>query len=263
MTFKTTLALATALTCSATAHAAPVDLTGWIANGFQGDNSAGTWVVQPGNDAVRQTINGDPTVFFAPGSNSQGTSLSGTITPESSGDDDYIGFVLGYQNGELNSTSADFWLIDWKQGTQTFAGQTALLGLSLSHVSGDIANGPNANNSFWNHTSTVAEKVRGSTLGSTGWVDPVAYTFDLIFTADLIQVKVGGVTELSWTSAQNGGQFTDGAFGFYNYSQNPVLYAGITADVLPPAPNGVPLPATLPLVVLGLGLIGISRRRKA
>lgn len=56
-------------------------------------------MVQPGNDSVLQTTNGNPTVFFEAGSNTQGTALAGQITPNSNWDDDFIGFVLGYQSG--------------------------------------------------------------------------------------------------------------------------------------------------------------------
>ena len=239
---------------SAMTHAAPVDLSGWIENGFKGNNGAGNWVVQSGNDSVLQTINGDPTIFFKAGSNAQGTRLSGSIKVETTGDDDYVGFVLGYQDGEMNSTSADFWLIDWKQLNQGVADQ----GLALSHVTGDIQNGPSADFSFWNHASTVNEVQRANNLGSIGWADNTEYLFDLIFTSTWIQVKVNGVVELDYT-----GTFSDGAFGFYNYSQNPVRYAGITADVAPPSPGAVPEPATMLLFGIGLlGLTGVNRRKR-
>ncbi len=258
-----------AIFMAGSAGAVPVNLTGWIENGFQGNAGAGTWNVLVGNDAVRQTTNGDPTVFFNPGANSQGTSLAGTITPESSGDNDFVGFVLGYQDGELDSANADFWLIDWKQQSQNSGGQNGLIGLSLSHVTGDIRNGPNATNSFWSHTNTVTEVQRATTLGSTGWIDPQIYSFELTFTDTLIEVFVGGFLELSYSSTDHGSLFTDGAFGFYNYSQAPVLYAGITQDVLPPDPDPnpdpsvVPLPAGLPLLLAGLGSFAILRRKKS
>jgi len=243
--------------------AAAVDLTGWTENGFQGNNGAGNWTVQvPDNDSVFQSLNGDPTVFFKPGSNAQGTSLAGEITVETAGDDDFIGFVLGYQDGELNSTNADFWLIDWKQATQPFGGSTADVGLSLSHVSGDIANGGNALPMFWEHTAPVTEVQDATTLGDTGWEDFTNYAFDLVFTQDLIEVSVNGQTELRYTSADNGSTFTDGAFGFYNYSQSSVRYAGITEDTVP-TPSPIPLPASLPLLLLGLGGLVAMRRRSA
>ena len=240
----------------------PVDLSGWVENGFQGNNGAGTWNVQPGNDSVLQSINGLPTVFFKPGSNAQGTALSGTIQVNTSGDDDFIGFFLGYQDGELNSNNADFWMIDWKQNNQS----PAIDGLALSHITGDMTTA--AENDFWQHVGSVDEVQRATNLGSTGWVDFQEYTFDLIFTSTQIQVKVDGVVELDYA-----GNFTDGAFGFYNYSQSNVLYAGVTEEDLPdpcdtnppgqggcPATGDVPVPGTLGL--LGLGILGIGQMRR-
>jgi hypothetical protein len=231
--------------------AGSVDLTDWIENGYRGNNGAGTWNVAPSKDTVLQTINGQPTVFFDSTSNAQGTALKGSIEVKTTGDDDFIGFVLGYQDGEMNSTNADFWLIDWKQANQG----AASVGLSLSHVTGDLTTGPGADPTFWAHSGVVSEQQRGTNLGSTGWADNTLYNFELTFTSSLIEVFVDGVKELSLA-----GSFTDGAFGFYNYSQSSVQYAGITEDVLPPSP--VPLPASLPLILAGLGALGLARRRR-
>ena len=76
----------------------------------------------------------------------------------------------------------------------------------------------------------------------------------MTFTDSLIEVFVDGELEIS-----HSGSFADGAFGFYNFSQSQVRYAGITEEVLP-AP--VPLPAGLPLLVAGLGAFGWMRRRQ-
>lgn len=242
-----------ATTLPLAAQAAPVDLTGWIENGFKGNNGAGTWTVSGTNDTVTQSTNGQPTVFFKDGDNAQGTALSGTIRVNTTSDDDYIGFVLGYQDGEMNSTAADFWLIDWKQGNQTSASR----GIALSHVTGDIANGGSADPSFWAHTDTVSEVARGANLGDTGWADHTEYSFDLKFTASLIEVWVDNVLEISYA-----GSFTDGAFGFYNYSQANVIYAGITEDIIPDPTPAIPLPASLPLMLVGLGALGLIRRKQ-
>jgi hypothetical protein len=247
---KNTLLISASLALLAplSAHAAAVDLSGWKENGYP-NNSAGTWTVQgAGNDSVLQSINGRPTVFFNDGNNAQGKELAGEITVETSFDDDFIGFVLGYQDGEITSTNADFWLIDWKQGNQD--GQTA--GLALSHVFGDLSGlNTGTTGAWWQHSGPINEVQRGNTLGTTGWADNATNEFTLEFTSSLIKVVVDGNTELEFTSADNGGAaFTDGSFGFYNFSQSSVRYAGITEDVAPSAP--VPLPASLPLMLAGL-----------
>lgn len=225
-----------------------------------------TWTVSGVNqDSVFQSINGVPTVFFDPGSNAQGTALKGEITVTNDvGDDDFVGFVLGYQSDELNSTTADFWLVDWKRGNQTIsdggASREGKRGLALSKVSGDVANAAGTFGGFWDKSGPVSEVQRATNLGDTGWVEGATYEFELIFTPSLIEVKVDGVTELSYTKVDNGGlEFTDGAFGFYNNSQQNVRYAGITDEVVI---DPVPLPASALLLIAGLGGLGVMRRRK-
>lgn len=211
--------------------------------------------MQSGNNSVFQSQNGDPGVFYS-GINSQGLQLSGEIEVQTSIDDDYIGFVLGYNGGDISSTSADYLLIDWKQSDQGgFFGGTALEGLSISRVTNPLVNGAGA----WLHSSAdgVEELQRATNLGSTGWVDNTTYEFDLTFTSSLVEVFVNGTKELSVT-----GSFNDGSFGFYNYSQSNVLYAGITQSLIPP-PSQVPEPMSFMLLSIGLAGIFISRKNKS
>lgn len=110
------------------------------------------------------------------------------------------------------------------------------------------------------HGSGVTEVARANTLGSTGYTEGQTYDFQLLFTESLIQVMVDGILELNVTAAGLGlGAFSDGAFGFYHYSQANVLYAGITEDddVIP----NVPEPEMFALFILGLA--GLTLRKKA
>lgn len=235
---------------STIATAAPVDLSTWQAEG-----ATANWVVAPDNTSVEQTTTlSTPTVFHN-NMNSQGQALAGEITVETTSDDDFIGFVLGYDAGDLSNASADYLLIDWKQKDQTFSGLgDSLAGLSISRVTGSTT----SNAEFWQHSGAVQELQRATTLGSTGWNDNETYTFDLTFTSSFVEVKVNGLTELSIM-----GTFEDGAFGFYNYSQRDVLYAGITQAVVPD-PSAVPVPAAAWLFGSGLlSFAGIRRRKKS
>lgn len=230
----------------ALADEVPVDLTGWTQEG------AGNWIVQPGNNAVLQTVNGVPTVYYSDYM-AFGNQLSGTIRVNTSSDDDFIGFVVGFNPGELVGTTSDFLLIDWKQLNQT----TAPAGLALSHVTGGLHD----NDGAWGHNPSfgVTELARGATLGSTGWADFTTYSFDIAYTSTNIKVWVDDVLQFDLN-----GSFSDGRFGFYNYSQAQVLYAGITNIDLPPdPPTGVPEPTTWAMMIAGFGLAGTSLRRRA
>ena len=246
-----------------------VDLHTWTAQG-----GSSNWSVQT-NDTVLQTVNGAPTVFFDSSvTSTQGTALNGKIrVTETGGDDDFIGFVLGYNSGEIFSNSADFYLVDWKQGDQSGWGQ----GLAISHVvDGSNGNTSGTGGSFWQHTAGQVDLItRANNLGNTGWADNTEYAFNIIFTSNLIQIAVDGVTELSITPGDVAGvsSFTDGAFGFYNYSQQSVLYSAITqvdCQLTPDAPecqttgggDQIPEPGTLILLSAGFAGLGAYRRRK-
>ena len=222
---------------SVTVAVIPVDLSGWASEG------SGNWTVAGDNNSVFQSQNGQPTVFFEPGTTSQGEALSGQITVETTGDDDFIGFVLGYSSGELSS--GDFWLIDWKQNDQG----SAFDGLSLSYVGAGAVG-----TDYWEHSGAVSELQRAANLGSTGWADQVTYEFDLVFTNDLIQVYVDDVLEINYS-----GTFSDGAFGFYNYSQGSVSYAGLTTqssnDFIPASAPGM-------FLLFSLSFLGLCQRCK-
>ena len=232
---------------SLSVYAAPVDLSTWQQEG------GGNWTLAPDNNSVFQSINTpDPAVFYN-NTNSQGLALSGEITvQEQGGDDDFIGFVLGYQTGDATNASANYLLIDWKQANQSLGGGVfGAAGLAISEVSGVFDF-----NQFWSHTGVVNELQRGSTLGNTGWLDNTTYNFDLIFNASNIQVKVNGTTELNISGA-----FAEGSFGFYNLSQASVRYAGIQQVVAPLPPNPIPSPGALLLFGIGLLSLAVARRR--
>ena len=238
------IALGTALLFSSLSQAALVDLSTWQKDG------KGYWQVQPDNGTVKQARHGNSSVFFKDGSNVRDTAINGQITVAPNWDNDFVGFVLGYQDNELRSTAADYWLIDWKKGNQN----NSYAGLSLSHVTDG-----SQERSFWDHTpGAVTEVARATNLANAGWVGGITYNFDITHTANLIEVRVNNSLELSVTAAQAGvSEFTDGAFGFYNNSQSGVSYSSIERRIVDE--TQVPGPSTL--AIFALGIAGLLARQ--
>ena len=161
-----------------------------------------------------------------------------------SGDDEYVGFVLGFSPGDDTNSSADYLLVDWKQGTQTAnfggasctPGSTAYRGLAVSRVSGL----PTADE-FWGHVNFdtpacsdlshgLQELARGATLGSTGWGDNQENEFTFEYDSTRLRVFVNGTLEIDITAAGN--PFPNGRIGFYNLSQGSVRYSSFQSDTI-------------------------------
>ncbi len=249
----------------ASVNAASIDLSTWSATtlDFTPGQGAGDWTLQSGNEAVVQNNNADPS-FFLNNLIQTDYSMDGQWQVKTEGDNDFMGFVFGYQN------SSNFYLFDWKQGAQyaNSYGASANEGMTIKKMEGTTGDGSAdlSNKEFWQNTGdygemTVLEQNHGSTKG---WADNTVYDFHLDFNTTpgefTIVVKDGSTT--LWDVTVQDTTFTSGLFGFYNYSQASVEYAGFeqTGGV-----STVPEPTTIAL--LGIGLVGLAggevrRRRK-
>lgn len=264
-----TVAIFSALSLSAmTAQTAPIDLNSWTAESYQAVSGfgSGSWAVNGGGgESVYQSVNGQPTIFYSD-FDAFGTEVTGKINV-SGGDDDYIGFVLGFNAGDATNTFADYLLIDWKKDDQyynfgspsTSPGSTAEKGLAVSRVTGV----PTADE-FWGHWDdaghsggAVTELARATNLSDTGWATGTDYEFSFDFGPSNLDVYVDGILEMSITGA-----FNNGAVGFYNFSQAAVTYDAFDLDV-GSHPNPVPEPSSIALLALGLAGLSLSRKKAA
>jgi len=199
-----------------------VDLSTWTAEHYA---IPGTWTVSADHTSVTTTDNPNPTLFYSDfqAGNKQ---IEGTIRVNTSSDDDYIGFALGFQPGDTTNSNADYLLIDWKQYTQTTFHGTAYIGLAVSRVKG-IPTSTNPQYEFWPHTGAVTELARAATIGSTGWVDYHTYTFRIEFTPTTLKVYVDSNLEIDIK-----GHFKNGRLAFYNFSQHNVTYSNFTSRTI-------------------------------
>jgi hypothetical protein len=239
----------------------PIDLSSWSALtlNYPGGQGAGSWVLEAGNTAVRQVINADPS-FYLNNLNQTKYSIDGTWQVlETGGDDDYMGFVFGYQN------SSNFYLFDWKQGTQTYVGRTAAEGMAIKRFTGATGNGLTdlSLEEFWENQAsfgdmTVLAKNQSTT---SGWIDNRLYTFHLDFNLNPGEIHItvmdGAVT--LWDTTVNDPTFGGGEFGFFNNSQQNVRYAGFVQTGGVPA---IPEPQTYALMLAGLGAMTWAARRR-
>src|SRR6056297_36717 len=125
-----------------------VDLNNWQEEPFVSGN--GVWDVQDGGRTVKQTENGNPTFFTSPDTEVLNEVIKGTISVNTTGDDDMIGFVLGFQDPISSGSGidveydSDFIVFDWKQGFQEnktthsafTSNEGAIDGFSLIHIDG-------------------------------------------------------------------------------------------------------------------------------
>jgi hypothetical protein len=218
----------------------PIDLTSWTKIQFeQNYQDDADWVLGSGGFAVTQTVNADASILL---SNFDATdyAVEGVWRMTGSADDDFVGFVFGYQD------ASHFYLFDWKRGSQTHGGAFAARGMSLKIVSFatplPFVEGKYVVDltEFWwsvgTANVTIVQQDGAPLQNDVQWAFNQDYRFFLEFHPGSFKISVANSTgaELeSWSVADS--TYTNGGFGFYNYSQGPVEYQSFTRLSTPPA----------------------------
>jgi uncharacterized protein (TIGR03382 family) len=137
-------------------------------------------------------------------------------TESTDNDNDFYGVALGIDDGEFESGSTDYLLIDWKQGDQTAFGEFAAEGMAISYVNP----GSTTTSELWGHVGDVTELARAANLGSTGWNRNQVYVWEVDYTSNRLVVTIDGVVEFDVTPADLGlTSFPEGKIALYSLSQ--------------------------------------------
>lgn len=216
-----------------------INLTNWSVVQYE-QNSQGdaNWSLAQDGLSVTQTINSDASIYL---SDFDATDLAveGSWRMPTTGDDDFVGFVFGYQD------RGHFYLFDWKKGTQTYGSGTANAGMSLKIVHAEapdagIAAVQLSTDDLWRSDGTnkvaIMQQNGVPLTNSIPWEFDTDYRFFLEFHAGSFRIDVfgpdGGLLQ-SWSVTDD--TYVGGGFGYYNYSQGPVVYQSFTRRITPGA----------------------------
>jgi hypothetical protein len=216
-----------------------IDFSKWFSEAYatmsDEDYYLPVWNISDDNKSVTENTNCQPSLFYSDFL-TMNTRIHVKIKPLSKpgDDDDYIGFVLGFQPGDTKNKQADYLLIDWKNSipgeslnkdfNSPGSGGSAKVGLAVSRVTGIPTS-----DEFWQHIDDPQGSPQGEGLtelaprsvnfGNTGWVFDKEYDFSFEFSQTTLKIYVDGTLEM-----QISGNFKDGRLAFYNFSQEGVTY---------------------------------------
>ena len=191
----------------------PVDLAAWSQIG---PSSNGDWNVAADGKSVMQTYNEKPTIFASPDAFSDKRIIGRVSVPEE--DDDWFGFVFGLKNQN------DFYVLDWRQGTQI----KAIPGFVFAHVTGGLNVIP------WERHQQSSQKYEVLwTLSNVAWQDNQTYEFTMDYTATALHVDIKMIVGNRANDVLNfsiAGDFPEGRFGFFGFSQKNVTYQRVVTE---------------------------------
>ncbi|RYD35116.1 MAG: hypothetical protein EOP87_07915, partial [Verrucomicrobiaceae bacterium] len=204
--------------------AAPLNLSTWGVQRWPGSQGAANWVIAPDGLSVEQRVNSAPSALISDQS-FLNLRITGSFRVDTTGDDDFMGFIFGYQNNK------QFYVFDWKQGAQASLGGNALRGMCIKRF--DAGAGDFTEADFWWSNANRPNMTVLSPPNDIPWVDFQEYRITLDFTPGriVVEVRLDDGTLLDRMEV-NDTTFTGGRFGFYNYSQDRVIYKGFTQEAL-------------------------------
>ncbi|GBO98405.1 Thrombospondin-3b [Eumeta japonica] len=187
------------------------------------------WIVQNAGAEILQTLNSDP--GLAVGNDTfGGVDFEGTLFINSHVDDDYVGFIFGFQSNKR------FYVMMWKKNQQTYWQTTPFRavadpGIQLKLVNSKTGPGKMLRNALWNTESTPDQvTLLWKDQRNVGWHEKVAYRWKLLHRPKigLIRLKI---YENSTPVADSGNVFDStirgGKLGVFCFSQEMIIWSNL------------------------------------
>ncbi|MEL6863280.1 MAG: gliding motility-associated C-terminal domain-containing protein [Bacteroidota bacterium] len=186
----------------------------------------GRWVPSPIGDVVMHEINSKGPTFFVTPYDLIDVEILFNIQVLPNGDDDYWGFVFGYQAPfGLDPIYHKMYLFDWRWANPVdnpaYPSYANREGYALSRIDGPIPDSTARRKYFDRHDEDSTLQILAKDWGlGKGWQVGATYEFRLIYTKSSIEIYL----DEQLIYQQEGACFEPGKFGFYNLSQPYINY---------------------------------------
>lgn len=194
------------------------------------------WELSDDRLTVTQLKNSNPAIYMT-NLPAAGATLTFDLEVGTTDDNDFIGWVVGFEKDDTTNPDAEFMLFDWKKEDQVMGNALGKTGLAMSRVKG-VMNSSGGLEPFFGHKGAISEEARARTLGSKPWESNTPYRVKMTYEPTRIRVWINGVLEFD-----KSGTFPVGKFGFYTCSQAQSqfeLVSPITGNICGLDPNAKP-----------------------